>query len=163
SGGGGGPPFGEPGDAPESIPEEERAQKIIDIIVESVEPEAWSENGGEIATIRFYQGVLIIRAPDYIHREIGGYPFAPQATRSSAAATVESRYVTFNAPISIIENVKFRPVTVTGAAGGGGFGGGNGGNPAPPAGGPSGGGAGSPPSKPSSPAPPARGPAGGAK
>ena len=153
-GGGGGAPFGTPSDGPESVPEEERAQKLVDIILESVEPDAWVDNGGDVATIRYYQGVLIVRAPDYMHRELGGYPFAAQP-RMSAAATAESRYVSFNAPVSIIQNVKFRPVTVTGAAGGSGFGGGNGGNPAPPAG------SGGPAAPPSTPAPPAKGPAGG--
>ncbi|MBL9148946.1 MAG: hypothetical protein JNM94_09670 [Phycisphaerae bacterium] len=144
-GGGGGGIFGDPGDAPDAVPEEDRAQKIIDIITESIEPDAWLD----IASIRYYQGVLIVRAPDYIQRQIGGYPFAAAPRREVAQSG--GRYVTFSAPFSVIENVQFRPVTVTGAAGGGGFGTGGGNNPAPPAnGGNSGkGGSGVPPTKPS--------------
>lgn len=121
-GGGGGQIFGEPGDAPETPSEEERAQKLIDIILETVEPDAWVDNGGDVATIRYYQGVLLVRAPDYVHRALGGYPFAPQPT--AALRGVETRYVTFTAPFSVVQNVKFRDGTVTGAAGGQRFGGG---------------------------------------
>ena len=131
-GGGGGAPFGEPGDDPERLTEDEKVQQIVDIILETIEPDAWLDNGGDSASIRFYEGVLIIRAPDYIQRQIGGYPFAPNRSaapsrsrpRSSAAgtsttpvATIDRRYVTFTAPISIIENVKFDSVKVTGSAG----------------------------------------------
>ena len=35
---------------------------------------AWINNGGEYATIKYFDGALIVRAPDYIHRQIGGYP-----------------------------------------------------------------------------------------
>jgi hypothetical protein len=141
----GGGIFGDPGEAPDAVPEEERAQKIIDIITESIEPDAWLD----IASIRYYQGVLIIRAPDYIQRQIGGYPFAAAPRRDVAQSGGGGRYVTFSAPFSVIENVQFRPVTVTGAAGGGGFGTGGGNNPAPPASGNNSGGSGVPPTKPS--------------
>ncbi|MDZ4754640.1 MAG: hypothetical protein SGJ11_09100, partial [Phycisphaerae bacterium] len=97
--------------------------ELVNIILETVEPEAWTANAGDWASIRYYQGVLIVRAPDWIHRQLGGYPFAATAR----PAAVESRYVTFTAPVSFVENVKFRDVTVTGAAGGSGFGGGTGG------------------------------------
>ena len=131
-GGGGGAPFGEPGDEPERLTEDEKVQQIVDIILETIEPDAWLDNGGDSASIRYYEGVLIIRAPDYIQRQIGGYPFAPNRraaparsrTRSSAAGTtttpvavIDRRYVTFTAPLSIIENVKFDSVKVTGSAG----------------------------------------------
>lgn len=51
-----------------------KAQEIIDSIITQVEPAAWTNNGGEYATIRYFDGALIVRAPDYIHRQIGGYP-----------------------------------------------------------------------------------------
>ena len=122
SGGGGGGVFGEPGEDPERKSEDEKVQQLVDIILETIEPDAWTDNGGDWASIRFYQGVLIVRAPDYIHRQIGGYPFA--ARPASLAPSVGSRYVTFDAPISIVNNVGFRPVRVEGAAGGAGAGGG---------------------------------------
>ncbi len=135
--GGGGQIFGDPGDAPEMPSEAEKAQKLVDLIIETVEPDEWIDNGGE-SSIKYYQGVLVVRAPDYVHRALAGYPFA---ARPQASQPAGGRYVTFTAPISIIQNVKFRNGTVTGAAGGagtgtggngGGGGGGGGGNPAPP-------------------------------
>lgn len=55
-------------------PLEERAQDIIKIVTDLVEPEQWVNNGGDGASIRHFQGSLIIKAPDYIHRQINGYP-----------------------------------------------------------------------------------------
>jgi hypothetical protein len=75
-GGGGGSVFG--GDTQqevEFVPTEELAQRIIDIITEYVEPEQWIDAGGDGASIRHYAGTLLIRAPDYIHRQLSGYPF----------------------------------------------------------------------------------------
>lgn len=114
SGGGGGGIFGDPGDDPERKSTEEKVQDLIDVIIETVEPDAWIDNGGDAATIRFYQDVLIIRAPDYIHRQIGGYDFAPRPPRRAMG----SRYVDLATSVGIAENVRFRPQTVTGAAGG---------------------------------------------
>ena len=147
SGSGGGDIFGEKGDAPEGRPESERAQELVDIITETIEPEMWLGGDGG-ASIRYYQGVLIVRAPDWVHRQIGGYPFAAAPSRP----VVESRYVTFTPSLSIVENVKFRDGHVTGAAGGGRSGGQGGGQ----------GGGGSPINNPSAPSTPSAPPKGGA-
>ena len=112
-GGGGGGLFGSPGEDPERLTEEERAEILREIIEEFIEPDAW----GVYADIRFYQGVYIIRAPDWLHRQIGGYPYAAQPRRTSAS--MQRRYVTFTPRFSIVENVEFRSVPVTGTAGGG--------------------------------------------
>ncbi|HIC61567.1 MAG TPA: hypothetical protein EYO72_02345 [Marine Group III euryarchaeote] len=45
-----------------------------------VEPDQWDENGGE-CSIDSYQETLLIRAPDFVHRQIGGYPFDPVMPR----------------------------------------------------------------------------------
>lgn len=60
-------------------PEEktQRAEDIIDLITSTVEPLAWMRNGGTGATIRYRDGALIVRAPDFIQRQIGGYPAVP--------------------------------------------------------------------------------------
>ena len=116
SGGGGGGFLGDPGEAPERMSEEEKAQQLVDLIQETIEPDAWRDLGGDWASMRYYQGVLIIRAPDWIHRQIDGYPFAPR--RSASMSARGGRYVTFTAPISIVENVEFKPATVQGGAGG---------------------------------------------
>ncbi|MHC4446472.1 MAG: hypothetical protein ACYSXF_01515 [Planctomycetota bacterium] len=116
--GGGGSIFGDPGEEEERATEEERAQEIIDLIVETVEPDAWDIHGGEFATIRYYQGTLIIRAPDYIHRQIGGYPFVLRPV-GQPVASAGMRYVTFSGSMSNVELVGFGdPVVIEGAAGG---------------------------------------------
>ena len=129
--------IGDPEDEPERPTEEERAQTLIDLIQSECEPEIWLD--GDAASIRFYQGVLIIRAPDFVHRQIDGYPFRPQRPRTSGASgtsgnamrsnstgsesasgrvvAVERRYVTFTASFSNIEVVRFDSTEVRGAAG----------------------------------------------
>jgi hypothetical protein len=99
----------------------------MEIIQEQCEPEAWTDAGGDWATMRYYQGVLIIRAPDFIHRQIDGYPFAPaRPRRASTNASADAangadggvrRYVTFTTGFSVVDNVKFKSVPVEGAVG----------------------------------------------
>jgi hypothetical protein len=64
---------------------EELAQNLMNIITENIEPEQWQDNGGTGGTIRFYNGFLLIRAPDYIHRQLTGYP-APTPTAAGPSA-----------------------------------------------------------------------------
>jgi hypothetical protein len=119
--GGGGGIIGDPGEDPERPTEEEQAEQLMDIIKEQCEPEAWQDAGGDWASMRYYQGVLIIRAPDFIHRQIDGYPFAPKRPRKSAMSGEGARrYVTFTGGLSIVDNVQFRGVPVGGAVGNGG-------------------------------------------
>ena len=68
--------------------DEELAQKIIDLIVENIEPEQWQDNGGEGGSIRFHNGTLLIRAPEYMHRQINGpeYRMPSRRSRTGAAA-----------------------------------------------------------------------------
>ncbi|MHC4209958.1 MAG: hypothetical protein ACYSWT_09640 [Planctomycetota bacterium] len=54
-----------------------RVQSLIDLIVELVEPEAWTQNGGAWASIRYREGALIVNAPPYVHRKPAGYPRVP--------------------------------------------------------------------------------------
>lgn len=122
SGGGGGGLIGDPGEDPERPSEAEKADQLMEIIKEQCEPEAWQDAGGDWATMRYYQGVLIVRAPDFIHRQIDGYPFAPQRPRRSSdvAPAGAKRYVTFTSGLSVVQNLEFRSVPVQGAVGNGG-------------------------------------------
>jgi uncharacterized membrane protein YgcG len=129
SGGGGGNQgniFGNSQPEEPRMTEAERAQQIIDLIVETVEPDGWDISGGTWATIRYYQGTLIIKAPDFIHRQIGGYPFAirPVLTTTQASGP---RYVMFTGGVSTVELAGIETQRFTGAAGGNNFGGGGGG------------------------------------
>lgn len=90
-GGGGGGGIFRDQDQDDRRPEpsdEELAQKIIDLIVENIEPEQWQDNGGEGGSIRFFNGTLLIRAPEYMHRQINGpeYRMPSRRSRTGAAA-----------------------------------------------------------------------------
>lgn len=77
-GGGGGSLFSDQGqnqngeNGPLNQNEAAQAQRIINLIIETVEPTQWQDNGGDGASIRFYNGNLMIKAPEYIHRQIAG-------------------------------------------------------------------------------------------
>jgi hypothetical protein len=49
----------------------ERAQDLVDLIMDVIEPDIWRENGGP-ASIRYFNGSLIVTAPRHIHEMIGG-------------------------------------------------------------------------------------------
>ncbi len=55
----------------------QRVQSVIDLITDLIEPQAWTANGGNRAAIHFRDGALIVRAPEYIQRQIAGYPNVP--------------------------------------------------------------------------------------
>lgn len=57
--------------------EQERADELIRIVVDLVEPQEWTNNGGSAASVKFYKKSLLVTAPDYIQRQINGYPFWP--------------------------------------------------------------------------------------
>ena len=65
--------------------EADEAQRIIDIIVNNIEPEQWVDAGGDAASVTFFNGNLLVRAPDYIHRRIVGYSFWPTDSRAHGA------------------------------------------------------------------------------
>lgn len=66
--------------------ETDKADELIDIITSIVDPFQWELNGGEGGSIRYFRGSLIINASDYLHRQVGGYPFTPSRVRSRTAA-----------------------------------------------------------------------------
>ena len=102
-------------------PKEERANDIADLIQQFVEPEQWLSGGGE-ATIRYFQGSLIVRAPDFVHRQIAGYPWWP-ASQTSAQVVNGRRYVSIGVDtgIATVDDLVNQPVTgvVGGGPGGG--------------------------------------------
>jgi hypothetical protein len=76
-GGGGGGLFGQSGESSREKEDEntttrdERGEQLVELIVESVRPEIWAANGGT-ATIRYFNGSLIVTAPRSVHEAIGG-------------------------------------------------------------------------------------------
>lgn len=49
----------------------ERAEQLISLIIDTIQPDIWAANGGT-ATIRFFNGSLIVRAPRSVHEALGG-------------------------------------------------------------------------------------------
>jgi hypothetical protein len=74
-GGGGGGIFQQNQDDNTIVDPEFEALRIMDILRSVVEFDEWIENGGDGATVRYYEGNLLVSAPDYIHRQINGYSF----------------------------------------------------------------------------------------
>lgn len=67
----------------------QRAQSIIELIITSIEPTAWTDNGGEWASIRYRDDALLVTAPDYVHRQINGYgPVPPPKSRPAGSAPI---------------------------------------------------------------------------
>ena len=56
----------------------------IDYVVDTVEPMAWARNGGDWATIEFVNGSLVVNAPDFVQRQLAGYPRVPPPPKRPA-------------------------------------------------------------------------------
>lgn len=61
----------------------EKAEEIADLIRETIEPEIWRANGGEYASIRYIRGMLVVRAPQFVHDQIGMPAAEPRSRRST--------------------------------------------------------------------------------
>ncbi|MBY0111797.1 MAG: hypothetical protein K2Y21_03170 [Phycisphaerales bacterium] len=75
--------------------EQQRADEVIRLITELIESEQWTANGGNAANITYYKKQMIVTAPDYIHRQLAGYPFVPNATTRVEKTADGKRIVTF--------------------------------------------------------------------
>lgn len=112
SGGSGGSIFGGAGIDSDQMDRQEKAEELIVIITELVEPNLWNINGGTSAYIRYYEGNLIIRAPDFVQRQIGGYPAVVKPTRKTSVAGATQRYVTFSGMFQNSQLERFDATTV---------------------------------------------------
>lgn len=64
--------IGAPGEEPARRDKVEQGQRLVDLIRSVIEPDGWRDNGGDWASIRLYQDCLVVRAPDFVHRQISG-------------------------------------------------------------------------------------------
>jgi hypothetical protein len=120
-GGGGGSPFNDnQQDDLDRTTLEERSEGLIEIIEALVEPESWLSGGGT-ASIRYFQGSLLVRAPDYVHRNLGGYSWWP-SSQTSSRVVKGRRYVSIGVDTGISQVDEFVKQPVTGVVGGGGGG-----------------------------------------
>ena len=49
----------------------QRGQRLAQLVRDTIEPTIWREAGGEAASIRYFDGRLVVTAPKYVHRQIG--------------------------------------------------------------------------------------------
>ena len=49
----------------------QRGEELADLIRDAIEPEIWAARGGVHSSIRYYQGNLVVKAPRYVHDQIG--------------------------------------------------------------------------------------------
>lgn len=96
-----------------------KSDAVATLIRDLVEPEQWSENGGEGGSIRFFQGTLIVNAADYIHRGINGYRYWPSAqTVAMRDTTTNRRYVSLTGDTSNSRVAGFAQQPVSAVVGG---------------------------------------------
>lgn len=76
----------------------ERAEQIADLIARSIEPDIWERNGGQGARITYYRNNLVIRAPEYVHRQIGRASAMVATDPLSAAAATPAPRPTYRQP-----------------------------------------------------------------
>lgn len=72
----------------EGLTEEELTDSIVDLIVKNLDPDQWVDAGGP-NSVTVFNKALVIRAPDYIHRQLVAYSFWP--TSSAGRATRPGR------------------------------------------------------------------------
>ena len=51
--------------------QQERIEDLLDLIRNSIEPDIWAANGGQYASVRYYRGMLVVNAPDFVHEQLG--------------------------------------------------------------------------------------------
>ncbi len=118
-GGGGQSPFNDQDEETDPRrPLAERASEIVELLQQLIEPEQWVDNGGEGGSMRFFQGSLIVNAPDYMHRQINGYPFWPKSS-TRVASSNGRRYVSLGMDTSLAKLVGFEQFPVSAVTGSG--------------------------------------------
>lgn len=124
-GGSQGSPFRNTGNQPPRTPEQfeedrrERATEIIGIITQHAEDKQWTSGGGPLPDPRYYEGHIIVDAPDYVHRALDGYSWLPSSQRTIPAGRSTQRFVSMNLDTSNTILTGITQIPVTAIAGGG--------------------------------------------
>jgi hypothetical protein len=114
-------------DDQDRVSEVDQADELVDIITSIVDPLQWEKNGGDGGSIRYFRGSLIINASDYLHRQVGGYPFTRAQMRSNGRASANAgsgryayapRYVTLSGRFGFAELVDIEEYEVPVLVGG---------------------------------------------
>ena len=77
-------------DKEKPLSKEEKAERIADMIRNTIEPDIWRGNGGEYGSVRYYRGMLVVKAPEFVHLQIGGMTGASVHKSSSKRKTTTS-------------------------------------------------------------------------
>lgn len=101
-GGGGSSPFQGADDEDDDIDVEERFQRLIDLIQANIEPDEWTALGGNGASLTTFGNSMVVTAPDYIHRQINGYPFWPSRLQ-------QTRRVNGRTEVRILPDTRRKP------------------------------------------------------
>lgn len=64
---------------------------LIETIEEIIEPGQWKSQGGDWGYIKKYNDCLLIKAPDFIHRQISGYKFLIKELKEINSSHEQSR------------------------------------------------------------------------
>jgi len=79
-------------DEADSEPEKsdaEKGEEIASLIRELIEPTIWQELGGQHSSVKYFHGRLIVKAPRYVHAQIG-FPVTGGGTSSSRVGRFSS-------------------------------------------------------------------------
>jgi hypothetical protein len=116
-GGGGGSPFRQNQQNNREPPrtKEDRGRDVIGLITSLVESDQWF---GDVPEPKYYQGHIIVDAPDYMHRAINGYPFWPSVIRAGGSGS-SRRYVSLTTENQLATVRGFVNTPVTGIVPGG--------------------------------------------
>ncbi len=89
------------------LPKTEKGERLAEMIAQTIAPDLWFRNGGTVASIRYHNGMLIVRAPKYVHARLG---FSPSDRyMSTGAAPV---YTTHSAGYSNTGQTRYRSANV---------------------------------------------------
>ncbi|MBX2853230.1 MAG: hypothetical protein KTR15_15960 [Phycisphaeraceae bacterium] len=69
------------------LTKQEKAERIADMVRNTIEPDIWRSNGGEYGSVRYYRGMLVVKAPEFVHQQIGGMTGASVNKSSSKRKT----------------------------------------------------------------------------
>ncbi len=121
-GGGGGSPFrqNQSNNKEPARSKEDRGRDVIGLITSLVETDQWF---GDVPEPKYYQGHIIVDAPDYLHRGINGYPYWPSVIRAGGGGS-SRRFVSLTTDNQLASVREFVNTPVTGIVPGGPGGGG---------------------------------------
>jgi hypothetical protein len=118
-GGGGQSPFRDNQNNDLDLPsKQERAEEVEDLVLALVESDQWIDNGGDGGSLRYWQGTLIVNAPDYMHRAMNGYPYWPSSATVAGVSPEGRRWVSMTVDTSISKIEGFAQEEVSAVVGG---------------------------------------------